>query len=393
MEKKTVRTGIVGAGFAARFHYEALKKIYGVNVEIEGVFDVSQEAAENYGKERGIKVYKSLEELIDKVDVVHVCTPPVTHEPVAVAALKQGKFAIVEKPMTGYFGDGSENFDAKKISMETVLEGALASIERMLKAEKESKGRILYAENWVYAPAIQKEREIIEKSGAQILRMYGEESHSGSHAPTYGLWKFSGGGTLVGKACHPLTAALYLKQVEGIARDGKPIRPKAVSGRVHKLTQLPSYQDKGHIRTDYFDVEDLGLMHVIFEDGMVADIVASEIVLGGIHNWIEIIANNHRTMCNINPNTAMQSYTPAEKYYKDIYIVEKTETKAGWSNPSPEEDFFTGYPLEMESFYRAVALGEEPQGNSLLGADTISAIYSAYVSAERGGAEVEIKIF
>ena len=39
----------------------------------------------------------------------------------------------------------------------------------MLQAEKKSKGRILYAENWIYAPSIQKEREIIEKTGAQVL--------------------------------------------------------------------------------------------------------------------------------------------------------------------------------------------------------------------------------
>ena len=33
-------------------------------------------------------------------------------------------------------------------------------------------------------------------------------------------------GVLIGKGCHPLTAALYLKRVEGRARDGNPIRPK-----------------------------------------------------------------------------------------------------------------------------------------------------------------------
>ena len=46
-----------------------------------------------------------------------------------------------------------------------------------------------YAENWVYAPAVQKEREIVVKTGAQILRMIGEESHSGSHSPSYGIWR------------------------------------------------------------------------------------------------------------------------------------------------------------------------------------------------------------
>lgn len=41
-----------------------------------------------------------------------------------------------------------------------------------------------YAENWVYAPAVQKEREILEKSGGYILWLIGDESHSGSNALT-----------------------------------------------------------------------------------------------------------------------------------------------------------------------------------------------------------------
>ena len=77
MEKKTVRTGIIGAGFAATFHFECLKKVHGTNVEVEGVFATDTEQAASYAKQRGIRAYKSLEELLDKVDVIHVCTPPV----------------------------------------------------------------------------------------------------------------------------------------------------------------------------------------------------------------------------------------------------------------------------------------------------------------------------
>ncbi|MHC4166894.1 MAG: hypothetical protein ACYSWQ_08055, partial [Planctomycetota bacterium] len=74
---------------------------------------------------------------------------------------------------------------------------------------------------------------------------------------------------------------------------------------------------------------------------------ASDIILGGIHNWLEVSANNHRTVCNINPNTAMKTYNQVDANFDDIYVVEKTGTKQGWSNPSPDEDWFTGYPQEM----------------------------------------------
>ena len=48
-----------------------------------------------------------MEEFLEKVDVIHVCTHPLAHEPIAIAALERDKFAIVEKPLTGYFGGGS----------------------------------------------------------------------------------------------------------------------------------------------------------------------------------------------------------------------------------------------------------------------------------------------
>ncbi|MEA3227360.1 MAG: Gfo/Idh/MocA family oxidoreductase [Planctomycetota bacterium] len=393
MEKKTVRTGIVGAGFAATFHFECLKKVHGTNVDVEGIFATDTDQAKAYAEKRGIRTFESLEELIDKVDVVHVCTPPVAHEPIAVAVLEQDKFAIVEKPLTGYFGDGSDEFNGDTFPKQDALDQSLESIERILAAENKSKGKILYAENWIYAPSIQKEREIIEKTGAQILWIHGEEAHSGSHAATYAYWKFSGGGVMIGKGCHPLTAALYLKRVEGIARNGKPIKPKAVSARVHAITRLEGFRDEGHIRTDYHDIDDFSLMHVVFEDGTIADIFASDIILGGIHNWLEVSANNHRTVCNINPNTVMKTYNPVDANFDDIYIVEKTGTKQGWSNPSPDEDWFTGYPQEMEAFYRTIAYGEPLESTSNLAADCISTIYSAYVSAEKTGAEVSIKTF
>jgi len=393
MAKKTLRAGIVGAGFSATFHFEALKKVYSTNVEVKGVLATDMLHAQSYAQERGIRAFESLEELIDAVDVVHVCAPAATHESIAIAALERDRFAIVEKPLTGYFGDGSDDFDGRTFAKQDALDHALASIERILAAEKNSNGRILYAENWVYAPSIQKEREIIEKTGAQILWMRGEESHSGSHASYYGYWKYAGGGVMISKGCHPLTAALYLKRVEGNARDGNPIRPKAVSSRVHALTRMDNFRDEGHIRSDYHDIDDLSLMHVVFEDGTVADIISSDIILGGIHNELEVAANNHRTVCNINPNTSMQTYNPVDENFKDIYIVEKIGTKQGWSTPSPDEDWFTGYQHEMEAFYRTVAFGDPVESDSRLGADCISTIYSAYVSAERNGSEVPVRVF
>ena len=390
MKKKTVRTGIVGAGFSASFHFEALRKVHGTDVEVVGVHTPDRAGGEAYAAKRGIRYFDALDALLDEVEAIHVCTPPMFHEPIAVAGLNGDKFVICEKPLTGYFGDGSADFHWERADMNVARGEALASLRRILDAEQSSKGKLLYAENWVYAPAIQKEREILEKTGGQILWIHGEEAHSGSHSVDYAYAARCGGGVLIGKGCHPLTAALYLKRVEGRARDGRPIRPRAVSARTHALTRLPGFRDEGHIRRDYYDIEDFSAIHVEFDDGSIADLFASDIVLGGIHNWLEVMANNHRTLCNINPNTAMQTYNPLEENFADVYVVEKIGTKQGWACTSPDEDWFTGYPQEIEAFYRSIAYGEPIESDSGLAADAISTIYSAYVSAQQAGAATTV---
>lgn len=195
---------------------------------------------------------------------------------------------------------------------------------------------------------------------------------------------------MIGKGSHPIAAAIYLKHVEGRSRNGVPIRPKSISARSHAITRMNGYENKGHLQTSYKDIEDLAMVHIVFEDGTVANLFASELVLGGVKNRLEVNANNHKTICNIGPNDAMQAYTPNEIYFKDVYVVEKTETKQGWSNISPDEGWFNGYQHEMDAFYRSAAYGDPVESNSSLAADVIATIYTGYVSAEQKGAEIAI---
>ena len=387
-----IRVGIVGARFAARLHFENYRRVYGVPVRVAGVFSKSAESCEAFARERGIHAFSSLDGLYDACDVVDLCVPPALHEPLAVQALRRGKDVIIEKPFTGCFGprEAGEDFRGDRFPKEEMLGMALASCDRILRAAQESGRRIAYAENWVYAPAVEKEREILEKTGGQILWIIGDESHSGSHSAYYGVWRHSGGGSLIGKACHPLSAALHLKRAEGAARNGRPIRPARVSARTHAITRLPAFRDAGFLRTDYRDVEDYASAHVTFEDGTVADIFSSELVLGGVHNWLEIFANNHRTRCNLNPVDALETYNPREEQFKDVYVVEKIGTKQGWSKPAADEDWQQGYERELQDFMESFAAGSDPLSSGELARDTIAAIYCGYLSAERQGAEVEI---
>ncbi|HER25372.1 MAG TPA: Gfo/Idh/MocA family oxidoreductase [Candidatus Atribacteria bacterium] len=389
----SIRIGIVGCGFAAEFHYTAYQRVTDIDIEVVGITSLTREHRKDFAKKRGIKSFDSLEEMLPEVNVIDVCTPGYVHEEVSITSLEAGKHIVVEKPFTGYFGSQEDkNFKGNKFSKGKMLESAVASARRIIAAALKSKKKLCYAENWIYAPAIQKEAEIITKTKGQILWALGDQSHSGSLSPAYGIWRLSGGGSMVGKSCHPLTAVLYLKQIEGLARNGKAIRPQTVSARTHEITRNPKFIDKGFLRTDYEDIEDYCQLHVIFNDGMIADIFASELVMGGVHNWLEIFANNHRTKCNLSPVNAMELYNPQEEQLKDVYVMEKIGTKQGWSHPTPDENFMFGYPQEIQDFMEAIATDREPKSGMLAASDVVSVLYAAYLSAECKGTEVEIRL-
>src|SRR5579862_817030 len=86
----SVRVGIVGAGFAARFHLKGLQRVFGVNVEVAGVSARSKQSAEKFASEANIKPFAGFEELCAACDVVDLCSPPSTHEALAIAALRRG---------------------------------------------------------------------------------------------------------------------------------------------------------------------------------------------------------------------------------------------------------------------------------------------------------------
>jgi predicted dehydrogenase len=391
---KKIKIGIIGAGFAGKFHCECFRRVYGIEVEIAGVTSLHSQSRKAFGDRYGIPVYDDVESMLKNVDVVDICSPPYVHSEVIISAAQQGKAIICEKPLTGYFGpkDVDESYCGDADDKQRMLDEVCETLKRIDSAVKKNNVFLGYAENFIYAPSIQKEREIIEKTGAQILRMTGEESHNGSASSVYGIWRYSGGGSLIGKGVHPLGAMLYLKRVEGMKRNDKPIRPKTVSARTHQITRLPNYEDKGFIRTDYTDVEDYGFIHVTFEDGTVADVLASEVVLGGLYDYVEVFANNHRTRCNISPINMVYTHNPKNQQYKDIYIVEKCSTKEGWSQASPDENITVGYQYEMQDFMSCIASGSSPLSGLELALDMASATYAAYVSDQLKGKETSVPL-
>ena len=97
-----VRVGIVGSGFAARFHYNAFTKVHGgrvpgLRVEVAGVWSPNEANRRKFAAERGLTEFASFEALCDAVDVVDACVPGNLHEPMACAALGRGRHVIDRK--------------------------------------------------------------------------------------------------------------------------------------------------------------------------------------------------------------------------------------------------------------------------------------------------------
>lgn len=88
-------TAIIGTGFMARVHAEALARI---GVPVLGVVGSSPQRAALAGL---APVYESVAEALadDRITTVHVCSPNHSHFEQALAALRAGKHVICEKPL------------------------------------------------------------------------------------------------------------------------------------------------------------------------------------------------------------------------------------------------------------------------------------------------------
>jgi predicted dehydrogenase len=102
----TLRVGLVGCGTVARHHVPALRAARGA--VLVAAFDVDGAAA----AQTGAQLAGSLGELIERVDLVAVCTPPEHHADVAVAALEAGRDVFVEKPLATTLADADRILSA-----------------------------------------------------------------------------------------------------------------------------------------------------------------------------------------------------------------------------------------------------------------------------------------
>ncbi len=316
MEK--VRIGIVGSKFAATLHVEAYKRNMYAQVVAAASLDPE---LPDFCKEYNIpSFYNGYQEMIEKaeIDLVDVCVPNFLHKEVVVAAAESGRHVISEKPLA------------------TKLEDA----DAMLEACARNNVKLMYAEDWVFAPSLRRAKAICDEGGiGDILYIKAKETHSGSHSPFAQKIKFCGGGAMIHLGIHPIGFARYLKAKEVVEVVGK--------------TSGGSERNMKHLS---MEGEDWATGILTFEDGTFALVEGNYITMGGLDDTVEIYGTKGVIKIDLSQGSPISVYS-SDGY---SYAIEKTETTKGWTKPAVDEEWSLGYPDEISHFVDCVRLDKDP---------------------------------
>src|SRR5579872_6219086 len=101
MRSRPIRTALVGTGYIAEFHARGIRTL--PDVELVSVCDTNLRTARLFAAEWGIPTaFDSLDAMLEsqRLDALHVLTPPDSHYPLAKAALQRGVSVFLEKPIS-----------------------------------------------------------------------------------------------------------------------------------------------------------------------------------------------------------------------------------------------------------------------------------------------------
>lgn len=107
-----MRIGVVGAGFIGAVHLSAYANM--PEADVVGVADAWPETAARGAAVVGARPYASYEDLVaaEDVEVVDICLPTTYHRDLALKVARDGKHAIVEKPLARNLEDAEAVIEA-----------------------------------------------------------------------------------------------------------------------------------------------------------------------------------------------------------------------------------------------------------------------------------------
>jgi predicted dehydrogenase len=242
---KKIRVGIIGCGGIANGkHLPSLSKLE--QVEIAAFCDIISEraikSAEKYGTGNA-KVYENYKELLKdpSIDVVHVCTPNVSHAEISIAAMEADKHVMCEKPMA-------------KTSEEA---------QAMVNAAKRTGKKLTIGYNNRFRKDSQYLKKLCDRG--DLGEIYFAKAHAIRRraVPTWGVFldeEKQGGGPLIDIGTHALDLTLWMMN---------NYKPKAVLGSTYyKLGKNKEAANAwGPWDPEKFTVEDSAFGFITMENG------------------------------------------------------------------------------------------------------------------------------
>jgi predicted dehydrogenase len=208
----TLRIGLIGSGFIAKFHLQALLSVR--HATVAGVYSPTaahREAltAEANALELGpCRAFPSLEAMLlsGEVDVLWIGVPNFSRLD-TMREIHQ----LVKSGRAKLIG----------VACEKPLARTLAEAREMLRLAEDAKLLHGYLENQVFSSAVQRGKDIVWRRAVPICgRPYlarAAEEHSGPHMPWFWQGRRQGGGVLSDMTCHSVEVGRFL-----LTRPGAP---------------------------------------------------------------------------------------------------------------------------------------------------------------------------
>ena len=234
-----MRVGVIGCGFQGRLHVDVFSKL--PDVEVAAVADIDPDRVGRVAHEYGVaNSYRDYREMLDseRLDLVTICTMPVHHAEMTVAAFSRGAHVLCEKPLAMNTAEGVAMVDAARRAGKFLAVGFNMRfmpnsmvIQSFIRSGRF--GRPVYT----------------RACGLDEIPWWGEHYRRG----------ISGGGALAASAVHLLDLALYFAGF-----------PEPVSASASMATLFPT--KRGSTAPDpataaRYDAEDLFSAHVRFDGG------------------------------------------------------------------------------------------------------------------------------
>jgi UDP-N-acetylglucosamine 3-dehydrogenase len=129
-----MKVGVIGVGAMGQNH----ARVYSEIAQLVGVTDAITEQATKIAARLGTKAFSTVDELLDAVDAVSVCTPTSYHFDTAMKAIKKGKHLLVEKPFTGDSAKAAELCAAAEKNGVTIASGFIERCNPIVSVAKET---------------------------------------------------------------------------------------------------------------------------------------------------------------------------------------------------------------------------------------------------------------